>query len=136
MNRRNIDYFETNNNSIIPESNIVDNKPNMYPGSKVHGAKMGPTWVLSAPDGPHVGPMNLAIWVYLINDYITTWKHFRITGHLCGDLRHSDVNTMFVNYPYQLIASNTTTCPCVNVWHKFCITIYIDTNPCMIHIPS
>ena len=37
---------------------------------------MGPTWVLSAPDGPHVGPMNLAIrdgidaqqhtWVYLI----------------------------------------------------------------------
>ena len=22
---------------------------------------MGPTWVLSAPDGPHVGPTNLAI---------------------------------------------------------------------------
>ena len=22
---------------------------------------MGPTWDLSAPDGPHVGPMNLAI---------------------------------------------------------------------------
>ena len=22
---------------------------------------MGPTWVLSTPDGPHVGPMNLAI---------------------------------------------------------------------------
>ena len=31
------------------------------PYSKVHGANMGPTWVLSAPDGPHVGPMNLAI---------------------------------------------------------------------------
>ena len=29
--------------------------------SKVHGANMGPTWVLSAPDGSHVGPMNLAI---------------------------------------------------------------------------
>ena len=28
---------------------------------KVHAASMGPTWVLSAPDGPHVGPMNLAI---------------------------------------------------------------------------
>ena len=26
----------------------------------VHGANMGPTWVLSAHDGPHVGPMNLA----------------------------------------------------------------------------
>ena len=32
------------------------------PDSKVHGANMEPTWVLSAPDGSHVGPMNLAIW--------------------------------------------------------------------------
>ena len=32
------------------------------PDSKVHGANMGPTWVLSAPDGPHVGPMNISIW--------------------------------------------------------------------------
>ena len=31
------------------------------PDIKVHGANMGPTWVLSAPDGPHVGPMNFAI---------------------------------------------------------------------------
>ena len=31
------------------------------PDSKVHGAYMGPTWVLLAPDKPHVGPMNLAI---------------------------------------------------------------------------
>ena len=37
----------------------------IYPDSKVHGANMGPTWVLLAPDGPHVGPMNLAIWVML-----------------------------------------------------------------------
>ena len=36
-----------------------------YPDSKVHGANMGPTWVLSAPDGPHVGPMNLAIRVLI-----------------------------------------------------------------------
>ena len=32
------------------------------PDSKVHGANMGPTWVLSAPDWPHVGPMSPAIW--------------------------------------------------------------------------
>ena len=31
------------------------------PDSKVHGTNTGPTWVLPAPDGPHVGPMNLAI---------------------------------------------------------------------------
>ena len=42
----------------------IDNKTvNEYPDSKVHGANMGPTWVLLAPDGPHVGPMNFAIRV-------------------------------------------------------------------------
>ena len=38
---------------------------NDFSDSKVHGANMGPTWVLSAPDGPHVGPMSLAIRVDL-----------------------------------------------------------------------
>ena len=33
------------------------------PEGKVHGANMGPIWVLSVPNGPHVGPMNLAIRV-------------------------------------------------------------------------
>ena len=28
---------------------------------RVHGANMGPTWVLSVPDGPHVGPVNFVI---------------------------------------------------------------------------
>ena len=42
----------------------------VYPDSKVHVAHMGPTWVLLAPGGSHVGPMNLAIrvgFVYLAN---------------------------------------------------------------------
>ena len=37
---------------------------NSYDGitdSKIHGANMGPTWVLSAPGGPHVGPIYLVI---------------------------------------------------------------------------
>ena len=33
----------------------------IFPGSTVHGANMRPTWVLSAQDGPHAAPMNLAI---------------------------------------------------------------------------
>ena len=54
-------------------------------GNKVHGANMGPTWVLSAPDGPHVGPMNLAVRVVstdwcnvtgsLFNVGLATWSH-------------------------------------------------------------
>ena len=42
------------------------NLPLHFPDSKVHGANMGPTWVLSAQDGPHVGPVNLAIWVIML----------------------------------------------------------------------
>ena len=34
--------------------------------SNVHGVNMGPSWVLSAPAGPHVGHMDL-----VIRDYIT-----------------------------------------------------------------
>ena len=55
----------------ISLGNIVGKKMTMLfivlqhcPYSRVHGANMGHTWVLSAPDGPHIGPMNLAIRVY------------------------------------------------------------------------
>ena len=46
---------------FVPNATI--NIMSTFPDSKVHGANTGPTWVLSAPDGPHVGPMNLAIRV-------------------------------------------------------------------------
>ena len=36
-------------------------KRDTFPDSKFHGGNMVPTWVLSAPNGPHVGPMDLAI---------------------------------------------------------------------------
>ena len=36
------------------------------PNSKVHGANMGPIWGWQDPGGPHVGPMNFAIWGYYI----------------------------------------------------------------------
>ena len=41
---------------IYRKYNISD-----IPDNKVHGANMGHSWVLSAPGGPHVGPVNLAI---------------------------------------------------------------------------
>ena len=44
------------------------------PDSKVHGANMGPTWVLSAADGPHVGPMNLAIREVLSQEGWCSWS--------------------------------------------------------------
>ena len=53
--------------SAVSESMPISSKwfhllaPRQLPDSKVHVANMGPTRVLSAPDGPHVRPMNLAI---------------------------------------------------------------------------
>ena len=35
----------------------------IYSDSEIYGANMGPTWVLQAPGGPHVGPINPAIRV-------------------------------------------------------------------------
>ena len=43
------------------------------PDSKVHGVNMGPAWVLSAPAGPHVGPMNLALRDAVFEQWVVLW---------------------------------------------------------------
>ena len=56
----------------------------LNPESKVHGANIGLTWVLSAPGGPHVGPISLAIRALLSNRWLPhkgqlcvsmSWRH-------------------------------------------------------------
>ena len=44
------------------------------PDSKVHGANMGPIWGRQHSGGPHVGPMNFAIWV---THHTPLWKSNR-----------------------------------------------------------
>ena len=44
-------------------------KARTHPDSKVHGANMGPTWVLSAPDGPMLAPWTLFQGIY----FTITW---------------------------------------------------------------
>ena len=40
----------------------------MCPDSKVHGANMGPSEAdKTHGGGPHVGPMNFAIWVVIVS---------------------------------------------------------------------
>ena len=84
-----------------------------HPDNKAHGANMGPTWVLLVPDGPHDGPMNLAIragckgrmmegerteWteisrnlrmVSFHNKDVMTWNIFIIIGLFCEQTSHS-----------------------------------------------
>ena len=45
------------------------------PDNKVHGANMGPIWGQQDPGGPHVGPMNFAIWE------ATAWLKFIDTSN-------------------------------------------------------
>ena len=45
---------ELNGAVMLLSSNLVLIQHENIPDRKVHGANMGPTWVLSAPDGPHV----------------------------------------------------------------------------------
>ena len=52
----------------------IQNNCHSYPDSTVHGANMGPIWGRQDPGGPHVGPMNLAIWV-CIPDPVWGWIH-------------------------------------------------------------
>ena len=62
--------------------------PHDTPDGKVHGANMRPTWVLWSPGGPHVGPMNLALWqcsMYLppavvIHQYETIKAHLEMNA--------------------------------------------------------
>ena len=37
----------------------------IHPDSMVHGANMGPIWGRQDPGGPHFGPMNFTIWVWI-----------------------------------------------------------------------
>ena len=62
-----------------------------YPDKNVHLAYMGPTWVLSAPGGPHVGPMNLTIRAYFHNysSIHTYWLHRYI---------HPCMHTLYIRY--------------------------------------
>ena len=58
-------HFKDNKCPIVPVNPLIQFITKLSPDGKVHGANMGPTWVLSAPDGPHVGPIYLGIKVWL-----------------------------------------------------------------------
>ena len=52
---------------------------NTYTDSKVHGANMGPTWVMLYPGGPHIGPWTLLSGYILFLRWRPDWRY-----SLCG----------------------------------------------------
>ena len=45
---------------------------NLHLDNEVHGANMRPIWGRQDPGGPHVGPMNFAIWTS-VSVYVCVW---------------------------------------------------------------
>ena len=106
---------------------LQQHNPYVLPDSKVHEANMGPTWVLSAPDGPYVGPMNLAMRVILAmyRDLI-----YRQLPHAPWfDIFDPEWTTIFHMYLWDMV----TTCSCksflggwtmISSWNKQLETFY------------
>ena len=104
-----------------------------FPESKVHRDNMGPTWVLSAPYGPHVGPMNLAIKVlrkyeqnltYRTPQNMKTFWHGNrnhITGPFWWDLSQS------YSYDFHLLFAWTSQVA-GDLWLACAITVMVHTD--------
>ena len=100
------------------------------PGCKFHVANMGPIWVLSAPDGPHVGHMNLAIRVSMADTYLvaisSTVLIFAAVSILCW-LTHR-ICAMILEYKqfeYFLIILN------LNIWIQNRIRVHYFRSLCL-----
>ena len=61
---------------------------------------MGPTWVLSAPDGPHVGPMNLTIRVSMI--YLKVWNVMETPYNTLIEWRQEGFKFHLILSPYSI----------------------------------
>ena len=88
---------------VITRLDFTDLVSPSCPDSNVHGANMGPTWVLSAPGGPHVDEpcyqggfhfpdrnevnqhryLDMDRQLYMMTS--SNGNIFRVTGHLCGE---------------------------------------------------
>ena len=61
-----------------------------FPHSKVHGAYMGPNWGRQDPDGPHVGPMILAIWIVMMQ--IQSWyTASSVEANVITNVQHENI---------------------------------------------
>ena len=101
------------------------------PDSKDHGANMGPTWVLSAPDGPHLGPMNLAI-----RNGIIELRQFWIRyGSLpVNTLRQRQNGRFFPDEIFKWIFLNEYICIYLRISLKFVPRVQINNIPALVQI--
>ena len=113
------------------------------------GPTWGPNWVLSAPDGPHVGPMNLAIRDGLVMTSAYTYHHshvggWRIHGASHGVMEPKNFDDLAVSEPTLKLSNhvlpldslrpfpthhtykayrNQQVQDCILIWQHFCSKI-------------
>ena len=81
--------IHTSPRTTIPRG-VVGGRVGSIPDSKVHGANMGPIWGRQDPGGPHVGPVNFAIWdMSLWKLSLHVFTHFTETNHFPQQLPHN-----------------------------------------------
>ena len=106
---------------------------NRIPDSKIHGANMGPTWVLSAPDWPHVGPMNLAIWdeEYCCMNHSGTETGIFLANQRWGLLSQNSFIPLFfqffqhhqsIYYMLNIMWVRSRNCGCLVTWFCYQLT--------------
>ena len=92
--------------------------------SKVHGANMRPTWVLSAPDGPV-----LALWTYLSGKQFAPWNaliHNETLYVIRSHRNRACFNTVFqlwflaaIKHLYEWYFPSVCLSVCLSVCHTF-----------------
>ena len=85
--------FLVNAHEIHPSRNSYNAFSTYCPDSKVHGANMGPNWVLSAPDGPHVGPHEPC---YQGGPLVPQYPYTNPVPHSLGQLMMRPSNVQFI----------------------------------------
>ena len=93
------------------------------PDNKIHGANMGPIWGRQDPGGPHVDPMNFAIWDHYAYDIVIQECMLMCYSHsfilyVCDDVYvfcHNKSDT----------TSLSTNVPCYCEWWIKVVLIYI-----------
>ena len=99
------------------------------PDNKVHGTNMGPTWVLSAPFGPHIGPMDLAIRVFVFIGwcvFLIPYDFFSWFGNLWGLFIDRDIR-LILKYGWVSTSVVFTRCKYSCIAYFPCRFIYITS---------
>ena len=79
------------------------------PDSKVHGANMGPIWGWQGSGGPHVGPINFAIWGVIIGSCQRWWTSHMATEQfwLHCTQSTSSIGLIMQTYPWSCLDKST-----------------------------